>query len=510
MLIRPFPPAETTVRRLCLLLAFGSMACSAGAVVQPDEDPDSNGDGISDALLSSARCIVDANADGQADDVDLDGDGVIDGKGFDDGCDGVADGYGVDSDGDGVIDKIILADGGTVDTPKETDDKPKLEVNDGTGGGTGTEGGEYCQDFDVDFVPKVPTVMVVVDRSSTMFQATDFWGTLKAAVLPVIEDLQSDVRFGFASYTGVRNMCQGLSTPTDFAFDNYAAIRAAYDALGNPMDDLGDKGETPTAVAIEQARELLLADAAKLEAAEEPPSEKYILLVSDGDADFCNDPAAQCAADAVVAALQLAATEGVRTLVFGIESDQLEHPEWFDFFAQAGAGEKPAWTDALTISTYTGKLESECSSMPEWADYREANGNAPDPTQCNTPEGQNQPPEGNAECYLPAGNYDPAGGSASAFLSTDTAALAAQIKTTVSGLKSCVFDLSGSGVEVVAGQEATGEIFVSDVQISADQWRMNTTQELELLGAACTTWQDPATKKFFAGFPCEALKEVVK
>src|SRR5690606_12561423 len=157
--------------------------------------------------------------------------------------------------------------------------------------------------------------------------------------------------------------------------NNYAAIETAYNSLAAPQE----KGETPTALAIQQATDVLLAD--------ESPGARFILLVTDGDPDFCNDPPAQCGADALIASLQAAAGQGVRTLVFGIENAGIQIQDWFDFDAQAGMGQMPNWTDGLTVSEDTGKLQSECTSQVDWTTFREANGNTPDASQC----GANQP-----------------------------------------------------------------------------------------------------------------------
>jgi hypothetical protein len=297
-------------------------------------------------------------------------------------------------------------------------------------------------------------------------------------------------------------MCAGLNNATPAATidtNNYQLIADAYNALAAPpvSMDPSVKQETPTPYAIEQAMDVLLAD--------ESPGDRYILLVSDGAPDFCNDTTANCAIDGTVAALQAAFTQGVRTLVFAIDSAQIQAPELFDYFAQAGAGEQPAWTTGLDVVAYSGVVESQCKSsavVADWNALRTANGNAPDPTLC-TP----LPPAGDPNCFLPAGDYAAAGGTATAILNSDPAALAQQILASVESLKSCVIDLN---FEVINADE--GEIFVGDLvnSIPADQWRMNTETQMELLGAACTTWQSPDVFDFFAGFPCNAIVPVVK
>lgn len=487
---------------LAVLLA---VACTAGAPSGDDGpvNPDANGNGVLDAL-EKEKCLIDANGDGRPDPVDLDGDGTPEGPGFDSNCDGVADGYGIDSNNDGLIDTIKNSDGTVVKPPEGSGGGGSTITVDGmTSTGGTTSDGEYCSEAEVEFVPQIPTVLVLVDRSSSMFVGAvedQFWAKLKAAVLPVIEGLQADVRFGFASYTGSNASCSGLTSPTPFAIDNYGVIESAYNALAAPTE----KGETPTAKAIEQATELLLAD--------DSPGDRYILLVTDGDPDFCDDPPKECGADALVASLQLAAAQGIRTLVFGIDNPDISDPALFDYYAQAGMGQLPSWekgVEAETEGQYSGVLESACKSTGggEWARYRTANGNDPLPAPDCPPDHMAVPPY---SCFLPAGNYSTEGGTATAFLNTDIDGLAEQINSTVSGLKSCIFDLGDSGVSVKEGQEDKGEIFVQDELIPREDWRMNSATVLELLGDSCTKWQSPEVTKFFAGFPCEALIIVVK
>ena len=340
----------------------------------------------------------------------------------------------------------------------------------------GPDGKEYCQEADVDFKPRTPTVFVLVDRSGSIY-GLNLWDALRDGVLPVVEELQSDVRFGFGTFTGTQQTCTGLEMPATLpALDNYEAIAATYTGLGSVPPE--GKLETPTAFAIQQATDVLLADT-------EAPGERFILLgTGDADPDFCNDPPPQCGADATVASLQIAHSKGVNTLVFAIEHDGLAQPDWFHYYAQAGLGQQPDWPDGLEVGTYNGKLDSECNSHAYWTTMKTENGN---------------------EAFLPAGHYSAEGGSAMAFLNDNVVEIAAGIKAKVEGLKSCVFNLADSNVEVKAGSESSGDIYVDDEIIPQDQWRMNDPTTLELLGEACETWQRPEVSKFFAGFPCDAI-----
>ena len=47
--------------------------------------------------------------------------------------------------------------------------------------------------------------------------------------------------------------------------------------------------------------------------------DKYVLFVTDGEPDFCDNGDAKCAVDAVVAGVQKLASAGIHTIVFGLK-----------------------------------------------------------------------------------------------------------------------------------------------------------------------------------------------
>ncbi|HYJ09711.1 MAG TPA: hypothetical protein VEX18_11900, partial [Polyangiaceae bacterium] len=138
----------------------------------------------------------------------------------------------------------------------------------GTGGATGGVGGSNamaCQMASYSFVPKIPTVYVMVDRSGSMFDCISTattrepscpmkedtsWTKLKVATLTVIESLQAQVRFGFASFTGT-DPTRGGTCPmidqVDPALNNAAPIKTLYDSLAFQPEttESGKKFETP-------------------------------------------------------------------------------------------------------------------------------------------------------------------------------------------------------------------------------------------------------------------------
>lgn len=465
---------------LLSVLVAGTLgaACSAGPGSEPETEEvpsavDEDGDKVVDSLGKS----VDKDGDGVADLWDHNADGTPDGIGVDTNGDGEPDAIGFDTNGDGIIDALDTdLDGepdvfATVEVPVGDGDGDggdgDIQIGDGDGDGDGPTG-PYCDEFDYEFVPKTPTVYVLVDQSQSMFEATDFWNKLKAGVLPVIQELAPDVRFGFGSYTGTGASCNGLMEGAPIAIDNYSAIETAYNALG-----FVNGGQTPTPLAVLQAKDVLLAD--------ESPGDRFILLVSDGSPDFCDDPDPKCGYDALIAALQIAYSEGVRTLVFGIENTGVTQTT-FDYFAQAGMGELPNMPEG--VNTNSGM--NNCSGGTgdgAWANFRTLNGGT---------------------AATGAGKYSAEGGTATAFLNADPAALATEIRSQVEGLKSCSIDMNFDVVNA-----SKGDIFVHDLDnaIPRDQWEVSgaSTSTINLLGAACDLWQQPDVKDFFAGFPCDAI-----
>ena len=466
----------------CLTLgASFAVACTAPAPAEEEQDTievpstlDANGDGVVDALGVG----VDADGDGVIDWFDLNMDGVLDGPGVDTNGDGQPDAIGIDTNGDGIIDALDTTGDGQPDEHAVeeipvgdgdgdvTGDGDIVLMPPGDGDGDGDTTGEYCDEFMMEFVPQTPTVYLLVDRSGSMgAQQEGFWAPLRDGLLPAVEALQGDVRFGFGTYTSTQqSQCTAPTTVVDdlgvISENNYAAIAERYNGYADPMT-----GDTPTPAALAEARELLLAD--------ESPGQRYIVLVTDGNPDFCDNGNVTCPIDATVAALQETHAAGVKTIVFGLQAQQYPlSPEVMEAFANAGDGQPVGWSAGQPIEAQGGNTQigNECGGTI-------------------------------------SGTYSSPGGTATAFLSGSPDELVTALSSAVEGLKSCVIDLN---FEVINEEE--GEVFVGDMEnaIPRDQWRMNTETQMELLDAACTTWQSPEVFDFLAGFPCRAIVQVVR
>ena len=342
-----------------------------------------------------------------------------------------------------------------------------------TATGAGTSGGidipmdggsEDCNSLDIPFETQIPTVFVLVDRSGSMAQR-GFWEPLRTAVLEVLNQLQADVRFGFATYTGTASTCPlEYASVGSIALDNYETIATAYNAQTPPTD----KSETPTAAALEETIATL--------AAFTEPGDKYILLVTDGEPDFCDDGNEICRIANTTRVIQQAYTAGIGTLVLGLPgSDKGEvYNLALQDFANAGAGQP--------VSDHSDRVQYE------W-------------NQCvaeGTPPPIVAPPlfsqtDGMTPYFTP--NVQ------------DREALVSAIGAAIAGVKSCTFDLNGQ-LEVDLNRVHLGKVFIDNTEVSYDTpdgWRMLSETQLELQGAACALLRDPNTMGIHFDFPCDVI-----
>jgi uncharacterized protein YegL len=339
-------------------------------------------------------------------------------------------------------------------TPPEAPQNPDpLPQNGSAGAGPGGAAmvvNDECNKVELQFAPRVPSVFILVDRSSSMFER-GLWNPLKQGVLAVVEQLDDEIRFGFSSYTGARGMqCPELTSVAPIAEHNYDAIKRAYDAISMPQY----KGETPTSRAIEEVAKVL-----QQEPADNP---KYILLVTDGEPDFCDDPNVTCSRDAVVAAAQAAFGQGIGTFIFSI-GGQVDRAHLGDV-ANAGVGQP--------VEDRQMAVQYQCPMS--LASYSASSGSAP--------------------FFEPDVN--------------DQAALLTALTGAIAGARSCVFDLQGKlKIDLAFADQGVVEIDGTRLtHASADGFRMNSETQLELLGNACQQLRKPDAKHVLIDFPCKAIE----
>jgi hypothetical protein len=231
---------------------------------------------------------------------------------------------------------------------------PDRSAGGGDGGVTSFDS-PTCGYVEVDLEETTPTVMLLVDRSSTMGEkwavGTDesrwqlvydvLMSPAAAAEGGVVKRLQRNARFGLALYSSNQQLdsCPALTT-VDPALNNYDAIDAVYSpvAVESWRDlDEADWHHTPTGEAMAQVHTSLAALPG-----DEP---KVVILATDGLPDTCADPEAdygtaaekkearQLAIDAVAAAQ----ADGIRTFVIGIADRALDR-DHLQELANVGAG----------------------------------------------------------------------------------------------------------------------------------------------------------------------------
>jgi hypothetical protein len=190
---------------------------------------------------------------------------------------------------------------------------------------------------------------------------------------------------------------------------------------------------------------------------------KYLLLVTDGEPDRCDDGDPACPRDDVIAAVQSAHAQGIGLFVFGLGPDV--YAQHLQDVANAGAGLPVARPSENTMYACFGG---------DWANAK--------------------------------GTYADAGGDAPYFTPapTDAAALEAELLAAISGVKSCVFDLEGK-IEVDIDQASQGEVYIDGESIPYDPdngWYMSSPTELTLAGEACDKLK-AATRGISFDFPCD-------
>jgi len=384
-------------------------------------------------------------------------------------------------------------------------------------GGSTNDGGMGCQHTSYTFEPKIPTVYLVVDRSGSMFHClttsqcvcptkTDTsWSTLKTAIETVLTQLDAQVRFGFTTIYGTDpsnnrgGMCPlitgTLADNVPPALNNAGAIMTKYDGLAWPVEAEcqtgGKKFESPAMYAITAATKALTADTT--------PGDKYIIFITDGQEDYCDDSLEICASDSTIGALQAAFVAKIRTIVFGLQTMQFNLPgAVLDGFATAGAGEP-------TVATVPSNLDAtaifdQCQGVMPWRTDLTASGHP-------TTRGPT----------AVVGTYAATAGPTKPFKpnAADQGMLVTQLAAALLGVKSCTFDLTTTGgvsikVDLKQLNKATIKVMGTTVPLdtaSTNGWNMINETTVQLFGPACDAWRAPDAKMIDFNFPCEIIVE---
>lgn len=343
-----------------------------------------------------------------------------------------------------------------------------------------------CNELAAQFEKVVPSVVVLVDRSKSMFEADNqpvraqLWDPLQDALTNavdgVIPQLESEVRFGFVAYNRddqPNATCPNLQR-VPLGLGNGPAIARAYSTAG-VLPASYYKWDTPTAESVQ-------AVTAELTAVREA-GPKYILLVTDGNPDRCAEADPQCGQDDAIAAVQAAHAAGITTYVVGIGD-----------VASASSDVNGCWGRCGPL--HLQDLANAGVGLPVLSNT--------DPNYLNNCfNGARRDPTGVRQ-YLGRYVADPLlAGAAPFFVPSGRAALRDALASILSGVRSCTFTLKQ---EVRAGKEATGTVLLDDRAIeygSPDGWTLANGTDIQLQGSACSELQaDVENVEVF--FPCES------
>jgi von Willebrand factor type A domain len=356
---------------------------------------------------------------------------------------------------------ITTGGGGDTTTGGATSGAGTAMINPGNPG-DGDGGG--CNDLHVKFEKLIPTVLLLVDESGSMFEnqyptggAASRWVVLRNAILDpagFLKTLDGKVRFGLATYTsdiGNAGTCP-IMGKTNIALGNFATIQTAYPGVNKPFSY---KGDTPTGAAI-KASAKILADV-------KDAGPKFILLATDGDPDDCKQFDPNCGQDESIAETQAAYAAKIGTFVIGISDDV--HAVFLQDIANAGAG--------LPVVRHTGP-------------------------NCDP----NQPPP-----YL--GTYAAAAATnATYYAPANQAALTTALNTIIGNIRSCSFETHG---KIVLEKAGDGSVHLDGKQLvfnDANGWKVTDPTHVELVGQACTTLNSEETPVVDITFPCDVYTPI--
>jgi len=359
-----------------------------------------------------------------------------------------------------------------------------------SGGTGGSVIGPSCDAINVEVALETPTVVLLVDTSTSMFETTPavyplLHDSLMNAMSGVVQAMQGKIRFGFASYQGHQAAsendpaCATMET-VDPALDNYNAIESVYGAISWDKND--PKWETPTNYAINATAAALRDDTPDV------PTNKYILLVTDGNPNTCEVVDPQCGQDLAIRAAQDAYDSGIGLMVLGVG----------DIVSNPNNGCSPPY--------------SRCG-LDHLQDMANAGVGAP----VQPPEGCEDPTSLScAYALLPCvkdqtlqAAYTPSAPAVGQYVAVDTTdadasmLVATAVADMLNTVTSCTFHMNVA----VTGDVSTGVVKLGDTELTygdSNGWEIGpSTHELALRGTACASFNEGAALSI--DLPCDEI-----
>jgi len=195
----------------------------------------------------------------------------------------------------------------------------------GSDGSTDSRDPNVCADVVVEAARVTPTVILVIDQSSSMTEdfggAGSRWDVLKDFLLAtpdgLIASLEDQVEFGLALYSAESRdggsggpaigECPRL-TQVSPGPNNFDAIRAVY----RPADVIED---TPTGDAVDAVLDSILG------APDPDPDPTILIIATDGEPDRCEELDPQNGQEEAIAAVERGVSSGIRTFMISVGDD---------------------------------------------------------------------------------------------------------------------------------------------------------------------------------------------
>jgi hypothetical protein len=338
--------------------------------------------------------------------------------------------------------------------------------------GQGGSGDVGCGGKSLGWQARASSVMFLMDRSGTMFDlASQPWLAVRDAALPVIDAYDGSENIGFMPVAGEIGACP-ITDDVAPAPGNYPLIAAKYNALVKPT-----KGEAPFTLALTRAQQLLVAA---------PAGEAFVIMVIDGQPDFCGDGNDLCPIDSVVARIQTLKAAGITTLVAGLPiyvgADTGLYAAALQSYANAGAGLPVASAGATAQDIYF-----QCEGVPAWKAELVSSGKP-------------------AQQALGSYSASPGAASVTALNPADAAGMTAAFSQLFARTHSCSFETHDG--KVVLGSASSGVVKLDGVPVSYDAtngWHMKSDTVVELVGGACDTLRATPAAAITIDFPCGAV-----
>ena len=248
--------------------------------------------------------------------------------------------------------------------------------------------------------------------------------------------------------------------------------------------------------------------------ADTSPGSKYIIFITDGQPDYCDDSNSLCAPDSVVSKLQTAYTAGIKTIVMGIQTTLFDlAPGVLQSWANAGAGEP-----TLAPVRMNGTINDF---------YDQCGQNIVAGWQADLTASGQTPMRGDT-----LGKYDTTAGPTKPFQpsASDVNALTTALSTALSGVRSCTFDLSTFQINADELDEAVITLIDSSAgpmpvpldPTSKNGWYMtditagtnskgqvtHTATQVQLFGSWCDKLRAQTTTDIKFNFPCDIIIDV--